>query len=351
MFACIGPKKSLPYPHTQYTEVPASFYRCPDDTKPRAHLDLLGVTTLEPEGLKQLITPALVAKVVEFAELMGAPIFNEAMRTGEGKVPKDSNDEGRYLLTSGEGGLRWQAHLSKPQKPAPGPGEGVHIEAGRGGSDEAEEEMGGGGNGEQEEGEEEENGQEEGGGVDAEERRFTREKWERACELLEGIAPVRQRITQALESAKAGGEKVQKGVVLINRPGSPPLRAQLIHTDMSVGRKGFVAIAVLEPCSVLVSPGSHSAIRQYQGLLGIDKQLHKAREANALASVAVSKLVRMQMEPGQVVLLHGNTVHAGDAAVGDRKSPRLHFYVLKGNVDNETNPLFHLGKRFAAMFV
>jgi hypothetical protein len=348
--------------------VPAKVYQCENPKKARPHLELHGVTTLELEELKSMITGPTASSVIEFCELVGGPIFNEATRTGEGNIPRDGNDEGRYLLSPGEGGQRWQAPLSKPKKPVPVDRGDVRVEAGQGeagegeGADTAggshggqeEEEAEEGGDGEQEEGEEEEKGgqEEQGGGrMAAAEKRLTRELYERACELLEGIEPLKKLIMQALKDATLKGEKVQKGVALINRPGSPPLRAQLIHTDLSVGRQGFVAIVVLEPCSVLVSPGSHSAVRQYKGLLGSDVQLHKAREADALASVAVPKLLRVQMEPGQVLLLHGNTVHAGDAAVGDRKSPRLHFYVQKGKVDNETNPLFPLGKRFAAKFV
>ncbi|GIL66534.1 hypothetical protein Vafri_19998 [Volvox africanus] len=62
------------------------------------------------------------------------------------------------------------------------------------------------------------------------------------------------------------------------------------------------------------------------------------------------RVVRMHMHPGQIVLLNGNTVHAGDAGKPGLWSPRMHVYLQTVRVKNATWPLEAIHEKFAAKF-
>ena len=51
------------------------------------------------------------------------------------------------------------------------------------------------------------------------------------------------------------------------------------------------------------------------------------------------KIRRLVLQPGQALFVHGNTVHAGDAGKEDCWIPRLHMYVLPGQVKDRTYPV------------
>ncbi|GLC61235.1 hypothetical protein PLESTB_001734000 [Pleodorina starrii] len=92
---------------------------------------------------------------------------------------------------------------------------------------------------------------------------------------------------------------------------------------------------------------SHTAVQLYHKLKEAQPQVP---DEGIMLSVSAPKMVRMHMKPGQIVLLHVNTVHAGDAGVLNTWSPRIHFYVYQGSVDNETHPVEPMGSLFAALF-
>ncbi|GLC47442.1 hypothetical protein PLESTM_002074700 [Pleodorina starrii] len=141
-------------------------------------------------------------------------------------------------------------------------------------------------------------------------------------------------------------DKHDKGRLLMDY-GTGGQRWMATHVDLAPGVSGFVGFLPLEPVSVLVSPGSHTAVQLYHKLKEAQPQVP---DEGIMLSVSAPKMVRMHMKPGQIVLLHVNTVHAGDAGVLNTWSPRIHFYVYQGSVDNETHPVEPMGSLFAALF-
>ena len=63
-------------------------------------------------------------------------------------------------------------------------------------------------------------------------------------------------------------------------------------------------------------------------------------------AVPAHKLLRLQMVPGQIVLLHGHAVHAGDAVILGAWAPYIYFYMKQ-----DTHPAESFGRLFAAMFM
>ncbi|GIL93523.1 hypothetical protein Vretifemale_20910 [Volvox reticuliferus] len=62
------------------------------------------------------------------------------------------------------------------------------------------------------------------------------------------------------------------------------------------------------------------------------------RDAEYFASVfSQQKVLRLRMHPGQMVLLDGNTIHAGDAGKPNSWSPRLQVYAHSKKVINTTS--------------
>ena len=68
------------------------------------------------------------------------------------------------------------------------------------------------------------------------------------------------------------------------------------------------------------------------------------------AGIPTWTVPRLVMEPGQLVLLDGNTVHARDIGVPGQTYVRLHWYFVKEPLDNATYPITMLGKVFASLF-
>ena len=62
------------------------------------------------------------------------------------------------------------------------------------------------------------------------------------------------------------------------------------------------------------------------------------------------EVVRLVMQPGQVVLLHGSAVHACDAARPGRWTPRMHVFVQEPAIRNATFPLECMDSHFALRF-
>ena len=50
-------------------------------------------------------------------------------------------------------------------------------------------------------------------------------------------------------------------------------------------------------------------------------------------------LVRVHIEPGYVLVMDGNTVHAGDKGVKGKLSPRMHTYVQRSQPGDSTVPV------------
>ena len=162
-------------------------------------------------------------------------------------------------------------------------------------------------------------------------------------------------VLQAMDVVKRllvrSGLDVNRTVLLINHPGKEgdePVGMQAIHTDLHALRQGFVVFLGLSRYSVLVSPTSHHSIRT---LASLQKMNPDSTESDFISMVSAPKLVRLVIEPGQLVLVHGNTVHAGDAGSLGEWAPRLHFYATSSAIDNETMPIEHVHPLLAKLIL
>ncbi|GLC42294.1 hypothetical protein PLESTM_001317900 [Pleodorina starrii] len=333
-----------------HESVPAAMFKCEDIKQARSYLEMAGVVTLELPELKELLEriPDAAEVATQLCRLKGEPIFQELRCNGDGSYCHDETDEGRLLMDYGTGGQRWMVNLQRPSMPAARHAAGGSTGRGKSGSEMGEE---GGGEEKEDGGEEEEDGGEEDAGEGAEGSEGEREaSLKKAIMLYERLLPIRSFGYHYLRKVARSGESVQKAVVLANhpgKPGDPPVGVQATHVDLAPGVGGFVGFMPLAPVSVLVSPGSHVAVQLYHKLREAQPQVP---EKGIMLSVSAPKMVRMHMKPGQIVLLHVNTVHAGDAGVLNTWSPRIHFYVYRGSVDNETHPVEAMGPLFAALF-
>ncbi|GLC77417.1 hypothetical protein PLESTF_001933400 [Pleodorina starrii] len=348
-----------------HESVPAALYKCEDIKEARSYLEMAGVVTLEPPKLQELLQaiPDAAEAAIQLCRLRGGPIFQELRHGDGGNYCYDEHDEGRLLMDYGTGGQRWMVDLKRPSMPA-----GRHAAGGSTGRGKSGSEMGEEGGGEEKEDgaeEEEGGGEEEDGGEEKEGRGEEEEEGgegadgdegeqevspQQVLKLYKRLLPIRRFGSSYLRNVARSKESVQKAVVLANhpgKPGDPPVGVQATHVDLAPEAGGFVGFMPLAPVSVLVSPGSHIAVQLYHKLREAHPQVP---EKGIMLSVSAPKMVRMHMKPGQIVLLHVNTVHAGDAGVHNTWSPRIHFYVHQGDVDNETHPVEPMGPLFAALF-
>ena len=145
------------------------------------------------------------------------------------------------------------------------------------------------------------------------------------------------------------GYGLRQPVVLGNDPeeaGRPPAPAQQLHMDLAPEMKGYVMFVPLAPASVLVVPCSHVWARQWARL-----QRKKHDEAVIAATMPKYPVTRLELHPGQVLIMDGNLVHAGDAGRPGEWTPRLHWYIQRPLVvPNDTHLDTTLGGRFAAAF-
>ncbi|EFJ43162.1 hypothetical protein VOLCADRAFT_106950 [Volvox carteri f. nagariensis] len=221
---------------------------------------------------------------------------------------------------------------------------------------------------------------------------------------LSNIASYVEGVIQDIVERIPGLHLVKPGVILGNNPGgTAPIRRQTLHVDMQPGRgMSFVAIVPLEQdIELWVSPGSHHTVQAFaaraepaaaaaaaaaddaeagdasradrSSAAGGEASPHSGQGAGrggtpsglSLANTLtlpdetalrfVSHLpshpvMRMRGQPGQIIFLHGNTVHAGAAGKAGTWSPRLHWYVQGGDLENETYSLAYVHKELRRLF-
>ncbi|PNH05728.1 hypothetical protein TSOC_007988 [Tetrabaena socialis] len=110
-------------------------------------------------------------------------------------------------------------------------------------------------------------------------------------------------------------------------------RAKRAHIGLGPGSKGFVAIVPLVRANVLVAPGSRQHVLMGERLNELWENASNNEERAEVVQVVLDTipechLVRLEVEPGQILFIDGNTVHAGDAAIPEETPLRLHFYAL-----------------------
>ncbi|KXZ42440.1 hypothetical protein GPECTOR_146g5 [Gonium pectorale] len=76
----------------------------------------------------------------------------------------------------------------------------------------------------------------------------------------------------------------------------------------------------------------------------------KSTVAERLAHLPHFKLIRLELAVGDVLLLSGDCVHAGDRGLDKKPSLRVHWYVMNYEKTDDTNILEVFGKEFASHF-
>lgn len=291
-------------------EVRASFFFEGDITKASKLLHVLGVVNIIDSDLVAAVTTEVQAAAGEYGCLHGDAIFLRPKNTADGALCYDPHDGGRILMTNGEGGRRLQAPLNAPMRKPQEPGASATI---------------------------------------AQHATYAQEvaKHKRTRELAEIIKPVAKKAAAILAAVAGPDLRIRNSMVLVNEPVEPPVGIQCLHCDLPPFAKGFVGLLALSRYTILVSPASHHAVQAHQMLMDMHPN---ADESEIMCMVSAPKLVRLVIEPGELVLLHGNIIHAGDMGSAGELSPRIHFYVIQNSVDNETLPAIGMGPLFEAMF-
>ncbi|KXZ41537.1 hypothetical protein GPECTOR_408g247 [Gonium pectorale] len=168
---------------------------------------------------------------------------------------------------------------------------------------------------------------------------------ESAEEVLMGVAAA-MKMPCARPSAPA---------LLVNKqkPRGPPVECQAPHLDLGRKQKGISAILALEAFSLLVYPGSEAVVKEFWRRLDhVSSGDHSPEDMDAWLASRKFRALRMKVEPGDIILLSGHTVHAGDRGEHGHMALRIHWYVTESLYEeNETTPLKTLSSEFAEMFV
>ena len=138
---------------------------------------------------------------------------------------------------------------------------------------------------------------------------------------------------------QAGGQRKHK-------PGGP----QLLHADVQAGVQSRVVIVALsDDMTLLVAPFSHVTVR---GRAYFD-HLPTDAEADEIVGMIMPRfpLIRLRLKRGQLIVMDGNTVHAGDAGQPHKYNPCMHWYAVQNSVGNATQPLAIMGPSMEASFV
>lgn len=147
--------------------------------------------------------------------------------------------------------------------------------------------------------------------------------------------------------------KIQPPNMLVNvqNEGQQPVSKQSWHVDLCEDQRGLVAIGAVERATLLVFPGSRAEVQEFLRLekLVADEKIKKT-ELVALLRSRRFEAVRVVMEPGDLLFMTGDTIHAGDRGVERESSIRIHWYIMEGDTGNSTMHLKHFGSDFERCF-
>lgn len=122
---------------------------------------------------------------------------------------------------------------------------------------------------------------------------------------------------------------VAQPVLMYNMSGEDGscLPRQRAHADKPPGEKGFSVIFPCAKMSFLVAVGSHN-LTEMVGLF-TDPKTGKLAMTNT-ESAGKWYMSRLHLKPGQVLVMDGHTIHAGDRGLKGVYAPRMHVYILDG---------------------
>ncbi|EFJ49436.1 hypothetical protein VOLCADRAFT_104317 [Volvox carteri f. nagariensis] len=132
--------------------------------------------------------------------------------------------------------------------------------------------------------------------------------------------------------------------ILINRQAAcqKPVSRQCWHTHLSEGQTGFVVIAAVQKCSLLVFPGSHKQLQEYwrlQQLLKMDKIGEATFKACLSSNGGSFKAVRINLDLGDILFMSGHTIHAGGWGIDKHPALCIHWYVTEEKQKNEPSQI------------
>ncbi|PNW76474.1 hypothetical protein CHLRE_11g467621v5 [Chlamydomonas reinhardtii] len=158
--------------------------------------------------------------------------------------------------------------------------------------------------------------------------------------LCDKLRPLLEEVVTAADPKGELGLHLEDAVLLANLPGTRPVAEQVPHYDMAPGEPGWFIMLALQPASLLVAQAS-----QHEVLLW-GRAYTAAQEAGRTAAVLKDlcastphrRLVRLQLPVGELLFVHSNLVHAGDAGRLDGSySLRLHWFVKSAKTTNNTH--------------
>ncbi|EFJ42408.1 hypothetical protein VOLCADRAFT_97483 [Volvox carteri f. nagariensis] len=290
--------------HHSGQDVPAELFAAHDITQSRRLLDTFGVAVRVSKELEErIMSSGAAAAAIEFAELMGQALSREPLRGTDMGFAHGKNGDDHVTMTIGEGAQRWQAFLERPKESW-----GPPVAKERNGKDQEYDATSDEEDEEGKEGDAEDLVKHEAS-LDEGEDAF--KKYTRSLELYRVLRPFRKKGTSWLnEVASGSGAGVSQVTVLVNHPGGPgdsPVRSETCRTELTPWEAGLAGFMPFTPCEILVAPYSQHAVKGYDAIMKINPQ---AAKAAALYAMPTYKMVHMKMKPGQIVIIHGNTVHA-----------------------------------------
>ena len=119
--------------------------------------------------------------------------------------------------------------------------------------------------------------------------------------------------------------QLESGALLLNDPDSPPRRRQAWHMDVPASSHSLSVIVPLATVQLDYANGSHRILRSAARLV-------RHAEGDSIPFLPMNdRPSRRTFDHGDVIVFHGNLIHAGAPGIRHQASPRFHWYVGKHN--------------------
>jgi hypothetical protein len=161
---------------------------------------------------------------------------------------------------------------------------------------------------------------------------------------------VKARFQPLVDQFKGRGQRVQSMVCIISEPTDAQGRAkpggpQVLHCDVEPGEDSCAVIAALENNTTLLVVPFSSSVMQGAGIL------EDVEWEDLAPMVPHFPLIRLRLQRGDLFVMNGNLIHAGDQGQPGRRTPRFHWYIQGNNVDDVTFPVLMMGDAIESRFV
>ncbi|KXZ41562.1 hypothetical protein GPECTOR_392g208 [Gonium pectorale] len=315
---CSGASTSQPVHVMERRRISASYFTVKADDYDTIHRQLtqVGIAVIDVPGLEEAITDEVYSSVLEFNIQNDAEIFQRLMKDRRGNLMKEKTS-GRFVVDC-DNNQRRQAYVTEDVECVIKPVRGLVEPYLRRIAD----------------GIPQPQPKEVPTGI------VNRLRGERAT------ATDPQVQQKPVLEVTSNHYYVHMPVVLRNSQadGQDPVTEQAAHMDMPDWIEGFVGITALEGgVTINVAMGSGPLIAIYD-------RFDKIPKRTLLEMLPNFNLMRVELEVGQVLLLGGNCVHAGDRGLDKKHSLRVHWYVMNYEKTDDTNIMGIWGKEFENHF-